>query len=255
MGASAVRTVLACIDDSAAAQPVLRAALAVAPLFDAVVEAAHVAENDGRTALAAAHFQDVSLRTLRGDVVSALASRAGDADVVAVTVGARDRAMGPRRAGHVAVELANRVDAPVLVVPPEARVPDRVSRVLIAMKGTSANAKSLKRAIELVVGAAIELVVVQVGDENSIPMFSDRVQYDVEEYAGEFLARYVPGATDARLELLVGDPVEEILRAAESMSAHVIAVGFRQGAEPGHGEIVREILKHSNLPVFLVPLL
>ena len=45
-------TVIAAIDDSAAARPVLATAQAVAALWDAHVEALHVAEDDGHTAAA-----------------------------------------------------------------------------------------------------------------------------------------------------------------------------------------------------------
>jgi nucleotide-binding universal stress UspA family protein len=248
-------TVLACIDDSPAAGPVLRAARAIAPLFGAEVEGAHVDEQDDATASAAARFQDVSLQTLRGDVVESLESVARHEHVAAVTIGARDHTRGQHPAGHVAWELANRIDAPVLVVPPESEVPDRVTRVLIAMKGTPASAKSLKRAVELAAGAEIELVVLHVDDENSIPSFSDQVQYDAEEYTREFLARYVPGAPDARLELRIGAPAEEILCAAESIRPQVIAVGFRQGHDAGEDDVVPEILQRSHLPVLLVPIL
>jgi len=115
-----MNTVLACIDNSAAARPVLALARALAPLFDAEVEAVHVVE-DGETAREAARAFDVKIHTLHGDVVEALADAIREENVVAAVVGARGRPKGPRPAGHVALELAERADAPVLVVPPTRR--------------------------------------------------------------------------------------------------------------------------------------
>lgn len=248
-----MRTVLACIDASAAAEPVLMAAHATAPLFGADIEAIHVAEDDDTNATAAARFHHLSLRALRGDVVEQLLAAARRPGVAAVTVGARSQPTGHRSVGHVVWELANGADAPILVVPPEANVADRIDRVLIAMKGTPANAKHLRHAVELAGGANLELVVVQVADEHSIPSFSDQVHYEVDAYAREFLARYVPGAPDARLDLRIGDPAEEILQAAESTDAQVIAVGFTRGAHPGDG-VAHQLLTRSHLPVLLVTL-
>ena len=247
-----MRTVLACIDNSAAARPVLRAALAIAPLFGADVEAVHVAEDGEATVAATALAIGVPLRTLHGDVVEALASLASDPDVVALTVGARGRPTASHPIGHVALELVNRAATPVMVVPPDATVAERVHRVLVAMEGTPANARSLKHAVELVAGADVELVVVHVDSESSIPSFSDQVQHETDAYASEFLARYAAGAPLARLELRIGVPAEQILEAAESIRPDAIAIGHRSDPGPGHGEVVREVLERSRVPVLVV---
>jgi len=251
MGGDIMKTVLACIDNSAAARPVLEAARAVAPLFGAAVEAAHVAEDDESTARGTAGVHDLPLRILHGDVVEELVSRTRGDDVVVVAVGTRGRPTGPRPPGHVAMELANQADAPVLVVPPDSTIAGQIHRVLIAMEGTPANAKNLKRAIELTADADadIDLVLIHVDDESSIPSFSDQVQHETDAYTHEFLARSVPSA---RLELRIGDPAEEILHAIESILPDVIVVGWRQGSEPGHNEVAHEILERIHLPVLLV---
>jgi hypothetical protein len=245
-------TLLACIDNSVAARPVLEFANVVAPLFAAHVEAVHVVHDGDSTVHAAAGIAHVPLTTLHGDVVEALATRARAGDVAAVAIGARNQPAARRATGHVALEVADRVDAPVLVVPPDAGAADRVRRVLIAMKGTPAHATSLKRTIELAAGADLDLVVVHVDDESSIPSFSDQVQYETDAYAHEFLARYVPVAPNARLELRVGAPADEILLTTETTHPDVIAMGWRQVRDPERGKVVREVLDRSHLPVLLV---
>src|SRR4051812_3641811 len=148
-----MRTVLACIDNSAAASPVIDAACAVAPLFDAAVEAIYVAEDGDRTASAAAGVRGVAYQTVRGDVVEELVQRAAADDVVLVAVGSRDRPLGKSGTGHVALALVDRAEVPVLIVPPDAPVKAPLRRVLIAMEGTASNARTLKRAVEVTAAA------------------------------------------------------------------------------------------------------
>jgi nucleotide-binding universal stress UspA family protein len=249
MGVDLMKRVLACIDESAAARPVIEVACAIAPLFDATVEAVHVAEDHEATPSETARSQHVPLRMLHGDVVDELTTLIASEDVAAVAVGARGRTTH-RLVGHVALELAERSDTPVLVVPPDAHVA-RIHRVLVALKGTPSNAIHLARALELAADADIDLVVVHVDDESTIPSFSDQAQYETDEYAREFMARYVPAAPLARLKMRVGAPAEEILHASDEVHPDMIAVGWRKhGGE--RGEVARELLERSHLPLLLV---
>ena len=243
--------VLAAIDDSAASRPVLEAAQALAPALGARVEAIHVSEDGGRTACACAERVGLSLRVVAGDPLEAVATSAGDDDVAVVAVGARARP-GHRQAGHFGPALANRIDKPVLVVPPEFHAPDRVRRALLAMEGTLSKAKTAKRVIELAADAGLELTVVHVDDEASIPSFSDQVQHETDAYAREFLARYAPGAPRARLEFRIGAPADEILASAEATRAELLAVGWPQSEDPERGPVAREVLGRSRVPVLLV---
>jgi len=244
---------IAAIDDSAAARPVLATALALAPVLGATVEAVHVSEDGGgHTAEAMAESRGVPLRALSGDPLETLALVAEEDDVVALAVGARGRPSGRRPAGHLALALAGRIDKPVLVVPPEAHPADRIRRVVVAMEGTPGKARGLKRAVELGTASDVELVVIHVDDETAIPLFSDQVQYEAESYAREFLARYCPGAPDARLELRIGVPADEILATSETIAPDVIAIGWPHTSDADRGLVAREILERSHLPVLLV---
>jgi nucleotide-binding universal stress UspA family protein len=78
------------------------------------------------------------------------------------------------------------------------------------------------------------------------------VQHETEAYAHEFLARHVLGAPQARLELRIGVPATEVLRAIESISAELVAVGWPHTSDPGRGAVAREILDRSPVPVLLV---
>jgi nucleotide-binding universal stress UspA family protein len=195
----------------------------------------------------------VPFRTVGGDPLAVLVELAAADDVVALALGARDRP-GRRAAGHLARALANAVDKPVLVVPPEVQPRDAIRRVVVAMEGSPGKARSLKRAIDVAAGAGLELIVVHVDSEASIPLFSDQVQHETDSYAREFLARYCRGAPDARLELRVGNPADEILGCVEAEGSHLLAIGWPHSDDPRRGAVAGEILERAHVPLLLVSL-
>lgn len=243
--------IIAAVDDSAAAHPVVAAAQLLAPVFGVEVEAVHIADVEGRTAAAAAAGAGIPFRTVPGDPLDVLVSLAADDDVVGFAIGQRSHVVAATT-GHLALGLAGSVDKPVLVVSPRAVLPDRFRRALIAMAGVPGHARELKRAIALAAGADLELVAVHVDDESSVPSFSDQVQYETEAYAQEFLARYAPGAPGVRLDLRIGAPVDEILAACAQEHPDVLAMGWPHADEPDRGEVVRAVLERSPVPVLLV---
>jgi nucleotide-binding universal stress UspA family protein len=216
------------------------------------VDAVHVREPDQAPPESTAEAAGEPLRLLDGAVVETLAALATAADAVVLVVGSTGRPDEPAVLGHVAVELLHRCDTPILVVPPRARVADRIRRVLIAMKGTYGNALTLTRAVDLAAGAAIELVVVHVDSASTIPSFSDQPQHEADAYAAEFLARYVPGAPSAQLELRIGVPAEEILRVTEETRPDAIAIGHRQASPLAGSDVTRHIIERIDVPVFVV---
>ena len=244
--------VIAAIDNSAAAGPVLAAALNLAPVLGAGVEAVQVSDEVGRTAGASAESFKVPFRTVSGDPFEVLMEMVAGDDVVAVAMGTRGRRGGPRPAGHLALALASASDKPVLMVPPDAHPHGSLKRVVVAMNGTARRAPSIKRTVEVASSAGLDLIVVHVDDEASIPLFSDQVQHETDAYAREFLARYCRGVPEARLELRIGDPAEEILAAAEMVAPDLLAIGWPHSSDPERGTVAREILDRSPTPVLLV---
>lgn len=246
---------LAAIDNSLAAGPVLRMAQTVAPMLGARVEAIHVAGHDnGHMSHNDATALGVAVRDVNGDPVDVLTALALADDVVGVAIGARDRTGGVRELGHVALALADAADKPILIVPPESVAPAQLTRVIAAVKGTRDRSRPLRRAVEIIGQAGLDLVVVHVQGTDSIPAFSDQPQYEAAAYAAEFLARHVPGAPQARAQLRFGDPVEELLAAVREEDADILAVGWTQGSRPGRGAVARVLAAHSPVPILLVPL-
>ncbi len=93
-------------------------------------------------------------------------------------------------------------------------------------------------------------MVVHVDDEQSIPSFSDQEAHETWAYAEEFLARYLPGAGPARLELRVGDPADEIINLAQQGPVDLLALGWPR--DPARGAVARRVLRRSHVPVLLV---
>lgn len=243
--------ILAAIDNSASARPVLEVASALADLLDAEVEAVHARENGEHTARAAAAAAGVPLRSIRKPVAAALLEAGSEPDVVAMALGARGVDAGRRPAGHVALELVLSLPKPVAVVPPEAS--GALRRILVPLDGREETAVALARTLMLAVRREVELIVLHVYDEASIPLFSDQRQHELESWAAEFLRRHCPCPELVRLETRVGTPGENVLQVAEETGADLIALGWSQDLGPGHAAVVRAALERSRVPLLLIP--
>lgn len=246
--------VIAALDNSAVARPVLETAVGIASLYRATVDAVHLREDSARTAQAAADAVGVELRSLAGDVLGPLIEAGREDDVVAMVIGTRGRRFGRRSLGHVALELILAVAKPLVLVPPNGQIPFELARVLVPLDGTRATAVAVEHTVELACVAGVEVIVLHVYGEESLPLFSDQPQHELESWAREFLARYSPGGPGVRLEVRVGVPAEHVLRVAEETEASVIALGWSQDLSAGRAAVVRKVLEHAQIPVLLVPI-
>jgi nucleotide-binding universal stress UspA family protein len=243
--------ILAAVDCSSAARPVLAMATAVAPLFRAEVEAVHVVENGTHTVTFEAERAGVTLRLLRGDPPGQLAAELRHPDVVAAVVGACAHVSGAH-AGHLPLALVAATDKPVVVVHPSVAPPERLRRLVLAIEGAPGRGTELQRAVGLAETAGLDVVVVHVDDWQSLPSFDDQVQHETESYAHEFLARFVPGAAQARLELRIGFAPDQILEASQEAGAELVAVGWPRLDDPERGQVARALLDRSRVPVLLL---
>jgi hypothetical protein len=244
---------LAAIDNSAVARHVLETANAVAPLYGATVDAIHIREDGDRTAQAAAAATGLELRELPDDVVDKLIETGREDDVVGLVIGTRAGPLARRPLGHVALDLLVAVRKPLVLVPPHTAIPFRLRRVLVPLDGTTAAAAALTRTVDLAGDFEVEVDVLHVHDEASLPLFSDQPQHETESWAREFLARYCPTVDLARLHVRVGRPGEHVLHVANEMRADMIALGWGQDLSPGRAAVVREALERSPRPILLVP--
>lgn len=250
--------VVAAIDNSSAARPVLTAGATLSRLLRADLEAVHVRENGDLAAKAAATaavipLEELLVDELPGSKIRALLEAAEPVDVEAMVVGARATRITPLPAGHVALELIVSLHKPLMVVPPHAVAAALFRRILVPLDGTPATAAALARTIELAQESEADVIALHVHTEHTLPLFGDQPQHELEVWKREFLARNCPHADNVRLEVRVGIPGEHVLRAAAENKADLIALGWAQNLEEGRAAVVREALERSDLPILLLP--
>jgi nucleotide-binding universal stress UspA family protein len=255
-GGFALSRVIAAIDNSAAAKPVLSVAAAVARLFHAKLEAIHTQQmTDAVAARAAAESAGVRPRLITGPTVRTIVEEARLPDVVAVVLGTRGTPGGRRPAGHIATEVATSVSKPVVVVPPDCVCPVQLRRLLVPLEPDMVTAAALRATIEAAYASGAEIVVLHVFEDRELPLFNDQPQHEVEAWVTEFLRRYCPYVEGIRVELRTGVPREHVLAVAEEIGADALVLGWGQRLVPGRAKLVRTALEHSHIPVILVPVL
>jgi nucleotide-binding universal stress UspA family protein len=245
--------VIAALDDSDRAAPVAAFAGALARVLGADVDGLHIAVDGVERVEAVGREAGLSVRVERGDVCDSLRHEAQADDVGAVVLGrTRDPQRGP--AGATALELLTTLPKPVVVVPADAPRPGRLGRILVPLEGTRSTSLAPRRTIQFAQGAGVEIVLLHVLDEASLPLFTDQPQHETAAWTSEFLARYAPCPPETmRLESRVGDPVEEIVAVAREIDADVVVLGWAQELSAGRAPVVRATLEQAKLPVFLIP--
>ncbi len=246
------KMLLAAVDDSAAAGPVLAAANHLAALAGAEVLALHVQnKTPGSTARLAAEAAAVRLLLRRGDVVAEIAAAIRELEPEGLVVGARAVPGGALPAGHVALELAQHLPLPVFVIPPDA-VPAPIQRVLVAVEGDG------ERETLLAVAEQVhdpEIVALHVFPPLRLPPFSDNPVLETDAWAQEFLRRLHEAPTGRlHLELRVGDPAAEVSAAVEELGVDLVALLWHRDISHGHGRVVRRVLETASVPVLLLPM-
>lgn len=249
-----MKTVLAAIDNGLAGRPVLETARALAALLDARASAIHVRTNGDRTAHTTAEAADVPLDTVSGPVVQRLVEAGESEDVVALVIGARGTPGGRRPLGATATAVATALLKPVVVVPPDARGPETLRRVLVPLEASLPASRAPLAILELAPEATIDVVALHVLEEDAIPSFTDQPQHEHAAWAHEFLARYCPrGLGSVRLETRVGRSDHLVPLVAEECGCDLVALGWARELAPGRAPVVRATLERSRLPVMLVP--
>lgn len=246
--------VIAAIDQSPAARPVLVTAGAVARLFGASLEALHVREDGWEAARAQARAAGVQLRVVEGEPVSEIARAGRGEDVGALVMGARATRGGRRPAGHISLEVITLVRKPVVVVPPGNAGPQTLARILAPMDGSAEGSEAVKGAIDIARRAQVEVVVAHVHDEPHLPMFDEQPQHETDAWVGEFLARHCPeAAKNLRMEVRVGVPARQIVDLASDSGCDLVVLAWHQDLSPGRAQVVRELIERSEVPLILMP--
>jgi nucleotide-binding universal stress UspA family protein len=247
--------VLAGLDQTAAARPVLAASHEIARLFGADVSAVHVLQDGAQRVRELAADERVPLVELEGTPGPRLAQALeDDDDVVALVVGTRAQPHGGREIGSTALEVVTTTHKPVFAIPPELRADFAVRRVLVPLEGSLSTSFAPYAALDVPGAEHVDVVILHVLEEHALPAFSDQPQHEWEAFCREFLARYsLWPVGHVRLETRVGRPDQHILPVARETDCDLIALAWAQELGPGRASIVRETLRRGTIPVLLVP--
>jgi nucleotide-binding universal stress UspA family protein len=249
-----MKKVLAALDNSLAAQPALTAALALGRLLDARVEAIHVQVNGDRIPRGAADGAGVALTTANGPVVERILDLAQAPEVAAVVLGARGTPGGRRPLGSTALAVATGVPKPVVVVPPDAVPSPTFRRVLVPIEDGLWSALMPSAIVEVARGTEVDVVVLHVHEEPSLPAFTDQPQHEQPAWAREFLRRYCPwGIGAVELQTRIGRSEELVPTVARQAKVDLIALAWSQELAEGRAPVVRAVLMRARAPVMLVP--
>jgi len=247
-------TVLAAIEADACAQSVLSTSLAMAELFEASAVALHVREDATASPRAVAAAAGIELGETTGDAIEQIIAAARDADVAALALGARGLHGGPQPAGHTALEVITQVAKPVAVVPPQARAPEHLARILVPLEGSSESSHALEETVQLAHRHQLEILVLHVHSPATVPAFSDHEPHATAAWEQEFLTRYI-ATPHERVSLVrrLGVPADDIVSVANETTAELIVLAWGQSLGPGRARVVSETLARSQVPVLLIP--
>lgn len=246
--------ILAAIDNSSAARPVLETATTLSAVLGTVTEAVHVRENGVATAQQTARSAGVPIRIIEAKPLPFLIAELNEPDVLLAVVGARGSPADPRPTGRVATAIVEHAAKPVVVVAPEGatRSISPLERLLVPLDGSAAAAAAATRVRDLFGRSPVGVVIVHVFDAKTVPQFLDRAEHDLDVWAQEFAAR-LGGDGPTRVDLRAGRAGDQIVAAAAGEQAGLIVLGWSQNSSEGHAAVVREVLARSPVPVLLVP--
>ena len=246
--------VIAALGADACAAPVLATTTALADMLDATVLALHVGEDGVQSPEALAQAARVEFRRLRGAPLEGIVSSANESDVAALVLGSRGASAGPRPAGATALEVITRTAKPVVLVPPEARPPDRFTRLLVPIEGTGPAPPALSDIIVAADRRELEIIVLHLHSPETVPAFSDHEPHGTRAWDQEFLARHVAVPHDrVRMLRRMGTPSDDVLAVAEGIGAELIVLVWSQSLAKGRARVVTRTLAGTRIPVLLLP--
>jgi len=245
--------VLAALDTSATARPVLTAALGIGELTGAAVEAVHVHDGPADTPESLATRSGVPLRVLPGPVERALLRAMAEPEVIIAVIGARATPGGRRPVGRTALHLLERVHKPMVVVPPEVAgsSPRPFRRLLVPLEGTEASSQPIADVLRSLLATEVEVVVLHVFTPSTAPRILDRPVRDLQLLGDEFLARHYPDAS--HIELRSGPVGSQVAAMCAEEAADLVVLSWSQDSSAGRAPVIREVLGRCPVPVLLLP--
>jgi nucleotide-binding universal stress UspA family protein len=244
--------VLAAVDDNDFARRVIEVAAAVGRLTGADVHAVHArTSRSDPVSTPESAAAGIPFTVLEGSPESTLLAAASDTDVVAMVIGAGSRSGRHRPVGRTARTILEKADKPVVVVPPGGRLSHSIRRLLVPLEGTEISSRPLLEQLWPLLVTEVDVVVLHVFTDATLPTMLDRPYYDLEILGGEFLARHCPGA--ATIEFRTGPIGDHVTELCRDQRIDLVVLSWSQNPDPGRAHVIRDVLAHSALPVLLLP--
>lgn len=251
MTAPVANVVLAALDPSAAARPVLDTALSVARITGGRVEAIHVSDRESETLKTLTERAVVPLRRVAGLVEPTVLTAMAAPDVVIAVIGARSTPSGRRPVGRTARRLLEQATKPVVVVPPDASAARTFTRLLMPLEGEAVSSRPVLDAFLPLLVGDVELFVLHVFTQATLPRMLDKPHYDLEILGREFIATHLPGAS--RIEMCTGPVGTRVAEMTEQHHIDLIVLTWSQDSSEGRAQVVQDVLARSPIPVMLLP--
>jgi len=235
---------------------VLKTAIGLATLLGMEVEAAHVSDEGDATqdVGAATRAVGLELHEWPGPTGDRLLEVLERPQVFGAVTGMRTFISGPRPAGHTALQVLRGTSKPLILVPPEAALPEMFTprRLLVPLDGSPQASRAFLDMEGLFQEDANVEVVVLYTLDGLTPTMLDHPLYDLPMWGEEFLLRYCPGERRS-FQWSTGNPAGAAIDVAAEKECDLIVLSFAGDIEVGHGAVIREVLARSSVPVIVVP--
>jgi len=246
--------VVAVLDSSAAARPVLEVAQRIGEMTESPVEAVHVRSDPLKsveTPESLAARNEVPFQVLDGTVEPEILRTMDRADVLVGVIGARATTGGRRPVGRTTLHVIARMNKPVVVVPPDLIAPGSFRRLLVPLEGTEESSQPVLDRLGPLLRSDVEVVVLHVFTDVTQPAMLDRPLRDLQMMGREFLTRHYPHA--AGIEFRPGPVAMRVAEVSQEQSIDLIVLSWSQDISTERARVVREVLSASALPVLLLP--
>ena len=244
--------VLAALEAEAVAAAVLGTATRFGEMTCAGVEVVHAGTPLPVTVVRVAALAGLELRRVAGAAGPALVAELERPDVNAIVMGAGIGHLGHHPVGSTTRYVAERSTKPVVVVPATGTGPGSpFRRLLVPLEGTESSSRPVLEALLPMLVAGVEVEVLHVFTEETLPRMLDHPVRDIELLGHEFLARHFPPAT--RIVLRAGEVADRVSELCEEHGADMVVLSWSQRSSHGHARVVRDVLRSSAVPVMLLP--
>lgn len=266
------------LDGSETATRALGAAEAMAALMGAALHIVHVTEEPlaeeqllGEMKIERKiQVEDCVLhQIIGGDPVVGVLRYASDVDTEMIVMSSHGWTYNPERLlGETATGLLRRAVNPVMVIRPDMlRIPEaswRPKKMLVPQEGTPTAAAVIHSVFRLaaLLGVDVDVLSIKVAGERLAevgamppPRYLDHPGYDWPAWASEFAQRFLaerPPQVQLRVFGREGAPAEVLTKFGLENGDDLIALGWHGHLEFGRATVVKDLIRHAELPLVLI---